>query len=164
MKLLTKPYLTMQRELDQVIMTNHQVTYKNTKKERFLALFVELSELANESRSFKYWSKKSPSPRAVLLDEYADGIHFFFSLALAYELTLPETVEASDTNEDLTTHFLSVITSVTKFYEAPCTATFVTSLSMYLSLGKALYFSESDIKDAYDKKMMVNYKRQENDY
>jgi dimeric dUTPase (all-alpha-NTP-PPase superfamily) len=43
-----------QRKLDNEIMNKFEKNYEITFKERKLALLVELSELANEIRSFKY--------------------------------------------------------------------------------------------------------------
>ncbi len=47
---------------------------------RDLALTIELAELANETRCFKYWSSKGPSEREVILEEFVDSIHFLLSL------------------------------------------------------------------------------------
>jgi dimeric dUTPase (all-alpha-NTP-PPase superfamily) len=43
-----------QDELDREILLKHDVNYGETFQERKLALLVELGELANEIRSFKY--------------------------------------------------------------------------------------------------------------
>lgn len=154
----------MQSALDFKINENSKVTHESTKKERFLALFVELSELANATRTFKYWSKKKSEKKDILLEEYADGIHFFFSLALAFKLELPESIEAVGEERTLTMLFLNVFERVNAFYLEPTVRNFTASLSIYLTLGKALYFTEDDIMHAYDNKLMINYNRQETDY
>jgi dimeric dUTPase (all-alpha-NTP-PPase superfamily) len=46
--------LTKQKELDKNIFAKHNKTYHETFNERKLALLVELGELSNEVRSFKY--------------------------------------------------------------------------------------------------------------
>jgi dimeric dUTPase (all-alpha-NTP-PPase superfamily) len=43
-----------QEELDREILLKYNLNYKETFQERKLALLVELGELANEIRSFKY--------------------------------------------------------------------------------------------------------------
>ena len=65
----------LQAELDDEIARNHNVSYASTHEKRLLALTVELGELANETRCFKYWSLKPASPKEIVMDEYADGIH-----------------------------------------------------------------------------------------
>ncbi|HOH68301.1 MAG TPA: dUTP diphosphatase, partial [Bacilli bacterium] len=68
-----KELYRLQGELDARIASNHKTSYEKTTDDRLMALIVEIGELANETRCFKYWSNKGPSPREVLLDEYADG-------------------------------------------------------------------------------------------
>src|SRR5690606_36397479 len=76
---------SMQRELDERIIVEHQLTGTYF-LERLLALQVEVGELANETRCFKYWSLKPPAERAVILEEYVDGIHFILSIGLSLGL------------------------------------------------------------------------------
>ena len=65
-----------QRELDEEIAVNHGVSYASTRNKRTLALLVELGEFANTTRTFKFWSNKGPEAKEVMLDEFADGLHF----------------------------------------------------------------------------------------
>ena len=72
---------TMQQELDSFIQKNREVK-RDVFQEKGLALLVELAELANETRSFKFWSAKGPSEIEVILEEYVDSIHFLLSLGI----------------------------------------------------------------------------------
>jgi len=72
---------TMQKELDHFIEKTQKIE-RDVFKEKGLALMVELAELANETRCFKFWSTKGPSAREVILEEYVDSIHFILSLGL----------------------------------------------------------------------------------
>ena len=76
------PLFALQKQLDEEIAASHQVDYESTFSRRILALLVELGEFANETRCFKYWSYKGPSPKETILDEYADGLHFLLSLGI----------------------------------------------------------------------------------
>lgn len=79
---LEKLFLT-QRELDEKIEEQHpRVEGEIRHSEKVLALLVELGELANETRCFKFWSHKPSSEKPVILEEYVDGIHFLLSLGL----------------------------------------------------------------------------------
>ena len=49
----------MQRALDAYIQSNRK-EQTDVFREKGLALLVELGELANETRCFKFWSKKGP--------------------------------------------------------------------------------------------------------
>lgn len=89
-----KELFEMQKKLDEHIMLNkHWNTNLDVYLvEKLLALQVEVSELANATRCFKYWSEKDSESKERLLDEYADVLHFFLSVGLALEFT-PEEVE-----------------------------------------------------------------------
>ena len=66
-----KELYSLQASLDAEIARNHNVTYESTFERRLLALIVEIGELANETRCFKYWSNKESSPKEVVMDEFA---------------------------------------------------------------------------------------------
>ncbi len=104
-----KEWFEMQRKLDQYIEKEHGLQDRSLFEEKTLALFVEIGELANETRCFKFWSKKPASDSKVILEEYVDGIHFILSLGL--ELGFDEntfSIVSYEGNEDLVTSFLKV--------------------------------------------------------
>lgn len=71
----------MQRVLDERIIKEHGLEGKDLLQERVLALNVELAELAQETRCFKFWSKnQQPSDR--VLDELVDVLHFILSVGI----------------------------------------------------------------------------------
>lgn len=92
-----KELFEMQEKLDTEIMENKFagcLENKDVLVERLLALQVEVSELANATRCFKYWSGKGAESKERLLDEYADVLHFFLSVGLALGFTSEEVEEA----------------------------------------------------------------------
>src|SRR5690625_4915991 len=95
---LTKLFET-QRILDEKIVKEKGLEGQDLLDEKILALQVELGELANEWRGFKYWStdqkartevfETSPLPneplvvkKNPLLEEYVDCLHFILSIGL----------------------------------------------------------------------------------
>lgn len=151
-----------QRELDQRIKEEHRLS-GNQFDERLLALLVELGELANETRSFKFWSTKGPSPQDVILEEYVDGVHFLLSLGLAlgYERA---TFPAGSSYLDATDAFLDIYRKVTSFGLSKSEAMYETLMAAYLELGYTLGFNEHRIVMAYMKKNEVNHIRQTEGY
>ena len=97
------PLFAKQKELDDNIAKNHHVSYETTRNKRSLALLVEIGEFANATRTFKYWSNKSSMSKDVVLDEYADGLHFFLSLGIdsCVKSSLVELVETDSTPTDI---------------------------------------------------------------
>ena len=72
----------VQQALDQHIEEKHELQNEDLFARKVLALLVELGELANETRCFKFWSIKPSSEKSVILEEYVDGIHFILSLGI----------------------------------------------------------------------------------
>jgi len=72
----------LQSDLDERIMLIHNLTRPLTREKRILALMVEIAELANETRCFKFWSLKPASSKEVILEELSDTLHFIVSLGI----------------------------------------------------------------------------------
>ncbi|AIV03497.1 dimeric dUTPase [Candidatus Malacoplasma girerdii] len=160
-----KQIFDLQEKLDQHIHTNHHITYNDVQDELVLALAVEISELANEVRCFKFWSKKPSSERKVILEEYVDGIHFITAIALSRQL-VPNNFMVNDINlvndkKSLTKIFNSLYQQMGYLYDCEHIKTFY---EQYLSLGYALGFNIDEIKEAYLAKNQINHDRQNNNY
>lgn len=157
---------SMQRELDERIIVEHQLTGTYF-LERLLALQVEVGELANETRCFKYWSLKPPAERAVILEEYVDGIHFILSigLSLGLETMIPNKRFVNKQNEtSMVKQFLVVNRCISSLIMDNSPNAYEELFSEYLTLGKMLGFHEADIQTAYFEKNKINHMRQDEGY
>jgi dimeric dUTPase (all-alpha-NTP-PPase superfamily) len=155
--------LLLQQGLDEAIASRHGGTYESTREKRLLALFVELGEFANETRCFKFWSLKGPSGKGVILDEYADGMHFFLSLGLALKVT-GFTHELKTPSKELTEAILQVYEDVGDLSKEFTPAHYFAAFGAYLDLLPLLGYSGEEAIAAYRKKLAVNYQRQEEHY
>lgn len=153
----------LQHELDSRIMKKHCLT-GDFFSERLLALQVEVGELANETRCFKYWSVKPPSHRSEILEEYVDGIHFILSLGLVlrFETYVPKRDSCNVKN--MVEQFLTIYNCISKLHSDQSIEMYGTLFSEYITLGAMLGFSEQDIEKAYLEKNVVNHERQERGY
>lgn len=59
-----------------------------------LGTLVEVAELAQATRCFKYWSTKGPEPRERIAEELADVLHMILCIANQFEFTEEEIVQA----------------------------------------------------------------------
>lgn len=166
MNIVLSDLFEKQLELDANINNTHKVSHKSTKQERFLALLVELGELANETRCFKYWSLKPSSQRDILLDEYADGLHFILSLGLVFNFsfTVLDYESLSTSKKETTILFVEMYQKVINFRNSESLEDYQSVFVAFLSLGSCLGFSSEDIRNAYFKKLVINYTRQKNNY
>ncbi|KGP90861.1 hypothetical protein N780_02430 [Pontibacillus chungwhensis BH030062] len=154
----------MQQQLDQRIEAEHGLEHEDLFRKKVMALLVELGELANETRCFKFWSTKPPKEDEVILEEYVDGLHFILSLGLekGYRYHQQEQKEALEGG--LTDHFHKVFGEIHLFQESPTDMHYQQLFKTFLDLGVKLGFSEQSIQDAYYQKNEVNHQRQEDGY
>lgn len=152
-----------QKGLDETIHKNHGVSYENTFTRRTLALLVEIGELANTTRCFKFWSYKKCEAKEVVLDEYADGLHFFLSLGIIIDSKKTE-YEIVKPDNDLTEQFLKIYESVSVFKNDSSEENYEKAFSNFFNLLPLLGYSWDDLEKAYYKKLGTNYVRQETNY
>ena len=153
----------LQNTLDNRIFEQHGVTRLATMTRRQLALLVEIGELANETRCFKFWSNKGPSAPDVILEEYADGIHFLLSLG----------IDLGDDSESLTAMeiegsqheaLLMIYDLANEFFKHCSLKSYHTLFQAYLGLGEKLGLSADAIREYYFKKNQKNHDRQDANY
>lgn len=155
---------SMQKRLDTYIMQNNNLQENEELfQKKILALLVELGELANETRCFKFWSMKPSSAKEKVLEEYVDGIHFILSLGLDKNL---EFVSQHTDVVDLSTtdHFIHVFKKCILFKNNPTQPNYHSLFTSYLQLGALLGFNEEDIQKAYTQKNEINFERQDQGY
>ena len=152
-----------QAKLDAHIQSQHSVTYEQTTDKRILALLVEVGEMINETKCFKFWSKKPANEKAIILDEYADGIHFFLSLGLQVQ-SKKMTYELTHLQGDLTKETIETFARILAFKTSMTISTFEYAFGHYLSLLPLLGFKTEDLVEGYFKKLGVNYTRQQTNY
>ncbi|MCR5348540.1 MAG: dUTP diphosphatase [Bacilli bacterium] len=157
------PCFALQEELDAEIALAHGVDYDSTFTRRVLALLVELGEFANETRCFKYWSFKEPSPKEKILDEYADGLHFLLSLGIPLGVREYRHYFRVDI-KDLSEAIVRVYDDVSKLHDEYTVERYAKAFGDYLNIIPLFDFGEGEVIDAYVKKMAVNHKRQKDKY
>jgi dimeric dUTPase (all-alpha-NTP-PPase superfamily) len=155
----------MQNEIDKRIEKLHNLDSNELFSKKLLALLVELGELANETRCFKFWSLKAPSEKAVILDEFADGLHFILSLGILLKAENQIDMKAELTQiVEPTIQFIKVYQLITELNSDRTLEKMNEVFMAYLELGNLLGFSKEDIENAYFKKNEVNHKRQDSGY
>ena len=153
----------MQRELDAFIQ-NNRGQQTDVFQEKGLALLIELAELANETRCFKFWSTKGPSDNAVILEEYVDSIHFLLSLGIEKGFDTLVKWPEGEIEGDLTQLFLKTTVSIHQFLSELTVAAYEQIWIHYGAIAKKLGFTNEEIIEAYIAKNEENYTRQKTGY
>ncbi|MFD2991879.1 dUTP diphosphatase [Fictibacillus nanhaiensis] len=166
MNVKIKELFSMQRELNMRIVEEHNLDNSSLFEQRRLAFLVELGELANETRCFKYWSKRPASAKEVILEEYVDGLHFVLSIGLDLgiaEVDMTNEVDHSEKMDkiDINTLFLTLYHAGAKSLSSK---EFQSFFDTFLGLGVKLGFSFEEIEGAYFEKNRVNHERQDTGY
>jgi dimeric dUTPase (all-alpha-NTP-PPase superfamily) len=153
------------------------------KSDRFdklkLSLLVELGELANESRFFKFWSKDQ-QPRThkarhpymdaddadfynPQLEEYVDSLHFVIELGIELNVnidSLKEEIELEPFYEStLTEHFNKVFALASK-----PVGQYNKLFNAFVGLGEFLGYRWEEVETAYFAKNKINHIRQDTGY
>lgn len=159
----------LQRELDDFILKNNQLEMKD--KERFnktmLALLVEVGELANTTRCFKYWSKKGVMEKSIVLDELADVWHFYLSIGNQTRMSKDffNRKRSKTLTEDFTDLYVSLGNIIKDHNNDLILFTNYSDIGDTLkSIAKKLGFKDEEVEEAYMIKHKENYDRQNEGY
>lgn len=162
-KIILDELFLAQKELDATIAKNHNISYETTRHRRIMACLVEIGELANATRCFKYWSNKGKESDDIVLDEYADGLHFLLSLGIDIK-TNKNSYNITKHQDNLTDQFLEIYHRLDEFRKKQDDKTYIRAFQSFLNLLPLLGYRWISLRKAYFKKLGVNYNRQENNY
>jgi dimeric dUTPase (all-alpha-NTP-PPase superfamily) len=172
----------IQAELDERIVEKHNLQGQDLLPKKILALQVELGELANEWRGFKFWSKnQEPRTRVIpkvikageplyknpLLEEYVDCLHFILSIGLdkgwGSGIEIMEPLPKVVTNK-VTSQFNLLFRKIGDFYSFNTYMNYRWIINLFIALGEMLGFSWEEIEAEYLRKNEINHTRQNNNY
>lgn len=170
-----------QRKLDQYIIEKKNLQGRNLLPMKVLALQVELGELANCWRGFKFWSEDQKprvepnrwceycseriiydESRNPLLEEYVDCLHFILSIGL--ECKFDDGKFYTSHKETVMDQLLRLFEKVGDFSAFPTKGNYECIFNYFLGLGEMLGFTWNQVEQAYLEKNRVNYQRQESGY
>lgn len=155
----------LQSKLDSKIATTRKILEnEEILLAKFLALFVEIGEFANEQRCFKYWSSKSASAKAVLLEEYIDGLHFIVSIANNLKINLTKLKIIEKEYKNLNQAFLDLYGATLKLSQKKNVSVINKWFNIYYTIGRLCNFTDDDIFKGYLEKNKINHLRQEQNY
>ena len=151
-----------QKELDKYIYKKNNVTAKEVFERKIVALLVELGELANELKFFKYWKENINIDRQRAIEEYIDVIHFAIGLAVDLGINEHEYIETQP--QDLNKLFIGITNLATVLSTSREKEHAKTLINIVIALGYQLGLTEETVLAAYDEKNAINYERQNSNY
>ena len=150
--------------LDSKFMNKYINVDSELHKKNCLELLVELGELANESKCFKYWSIKKTN-KELVLEEYADCLLMVLYMFNYYGVQDIYSIDC-DENDDILVLFNDLIRMCTKFMESEdIEEGYLMKVFNYLlRLGSLLGFSNNEIINACYSKIIKNEERLNSNY
>jgi dimeric dUTPase (all-alpha-NTP-PPase superfamily) len=166
----------MQRQLEDRIMMEKGLVGQDLLPKKIIALQVEMGELANEIRFFKFWSQDQ-TPRTKVpkrptmnyediewtnrvLEEYADALHLGLSIGIELEWDMEQASIFPRRRADLTEQFQALF-----YYSSRLLSDkWLDFMDLFMGLGEMLGFTWEEIEQAYFEKNAVNHTRQEQGY
>ena len=128
-----------------------------------LELLVELGELANETRCFKYWSMRQTGEKEKVLEEYIDCLFMTLYFANIVNISLDEEFPSS-LNGDMIDTFLYLNKFASAISEIPSKDEIKKVLVELDHLAKLIGFSIKDLERATKIKREIIYDRFNNEY
>ena len=152
------------KKLDDIFMSKYIDTEDKLYEKNCLELIVELCELANESKCFKYWTIKEPD-KGLVLEEYADCLSMLLCIFNYYEVDEIKIIDR-ELSDDIVIIFNDVIRMCTMLMnEDIVTDELLYEIFTYLlHISKLLNLDDNDIIDACYMKLGKNIERLNSDY
>lgn len=184
----------IQKQLDDRIVKEKGLEGQDLLDKKILALQVELGELANEWRGFKFWSEDQEPRTEVpdfetwkknghktykgkpamhfknpLLEEYVDCLHFFLSIGINSNVRTDIDFDKAGTR-DIMTLFAKINRYTAEMWwehngkTGQLLVKWLFGFQNFLRLGEMLGFTWDEIEKAYLEKNKINHERQESGY
>ncbi|QBO35285.1 2-deoxyuridine 5-triphosphate nucleotidohydrolase [Periweissella cryptocerci] len=172
--------LRLSRKLNQDIAYVKQIHQKpaDLRNTVYVALDVELAEIANTAEWFKTWKTHKGKAQAdmtlaeTLLEEYVDAMDMFLWLALTEQWTHLVVLEEDELQKiarmpkrDLNAHYIGIKTMLWSAYHRKNQQDYAHAWHSFIKLGLVeLGFTEDEIQTAFVKKNEKNEARLAADY
>ena len=155
-----KVYLNNQK-LDDIFKDKYKNDNKLFEKNE-IELLVEIGEFINETKVFKYWTKKQPD-KDKMLDEYADVITMVLSFYHEFNMDIKDLVLDIE-EKDLLILFKYLYKYTLKFLEENSREYLEILFKYTIYIGTILEFREEEIIKAIENKHKIIEKRLNSDY
>lgn len=152
------------KELDNIYINKYSNNIDNYYEKNCLELIVELCELANESKCFKYWSIKKVD-YDKLLEEYADCILMVLCIYNTFDIDSLDILDIDD-DRDIVIIFNDVIRMCTLLQNKDNVDDILLKniFSYLIYIGKLLKLDDKLIREACYKKIDINKERLNSNY
>lgn len=151
------------KELDKIFITRYQKDEPFYFEKNCIGFLVELGELINETKCFKYWTIKKPK-KDLVLEEYADCLISTLTFYYALDMNLDEELVEHQKTDNILEIINYLYQECTKIMKNMNESLLRDILSNLMYLGELLDLSHEEIIDACQKKQDIIEERLNSDY
>ena len=160
MKFLSEVY-KKNKILDDIFINKFANIDKDMFRKNKIELLVEIGELANETKCFKYWTKKEPN-RDLVKEEYADCIIMTLCLYNYYGMELNDT--KYEKMNDINDLFAKLYQLASSIYFTDNQENLQKVLFYLINLAELLNIKKEEIVEVSLKKIELDTKRMLGEY
>ena len=152
------------KKLDDIFMNKYFNIESKYYEKNCLELIVELGELANETKCFKYWTVKKPN-KELVLEEFADSLMMILYMFNTYNIDKVDFIDI-DLSDDILEEFNYLIRMCTLLMSKDnIDEKFLKEIfTRLIHIGRLLDLSDIEIVDACNEKILKNEERLNNNY
>lgn len=123
--------------------------YKVTSR-KHLALHVKLSDLADETKCFKYWTEKDPKiSKQIVLEKYINCLGHILTIGIDKNYVTLDSISINPNDYCLSDQFLNLFIDLNDLIISPSIDHYQTLLEDFISLGISLGFSTNQIEERF---------------
>lgn len=167
----TEEHYKKQIHLKQLISEKHEIPFTPIEHIQYLqmAIMVELGELANETRVFKYWSTDREPRKIKVKEEFADVYTFALEIGLYMDISKNTRFTIRKTDDSVMDAFKRVYKIANENINESwnlreCQNYFNRLMTSVLRIASVVGISEEELDKEFYKKNKINIERQLNNY
>lgn len=127
--------------------------YKLTAR-KLLSLHIKLSDLANETKCFRYWKDENITlSKDAVMSKYVDCLTHILTIGLDKKYSDLEEIELRPNDYCLSDQFLNLFIDLNDIIISPSKDHYQTLFEDFMSLGVSLGYSENIIEDKFTSKI-----------
>ncbi|AOR24842.1 dUTP diphosphatase [Clostridium taeniosporum] len=147
-----KDLFETQRMINKNLTLNNQLDNCKIKTRKYLEFNIKISELANETKCFKYWKDTSNFiDMQVVFRKYISCLSQIITIGLDNNYSDLTEVDVKPNDYCLSDQFLNLYIDINDLIISPSKDHYLTLFEDILSLAITLGFTQAEIKNAFSK-------------
>jgi dimeric dUTPase (all-alpha-NTP-PPase superfamily) len=139
-----------QKEINKQVLVDKNLNNYKLMARKNLEMHVKLSDLANETKCFKYWNEKEAKiSKQIVLEKYVDCFGHILTLGLDRNYAELNPISIKPNDYCLSDQFLNLFIDLNDLIISPSMDHYKTLIEDYISLGISLGFSIKQIQERF---------------